>query len=482
MDDGSSSPTIVVLSSLGFVVRNYMMGGFMNTLRPHARVFLCSPLYNDEGFCGAMRERGAEVHPLESPDVDRAWQRARSWRHAAHVARVDNATWRMKHSTRHHDIGWSERIKNGMILGILRRTSGPRLLAWMDRCEGRHALKSPAALRYREWFFRLRPSLVFSPAPLMPDEWVPLQVARLMGIPTALAVLSWDNLSTKARLPLPCEAYLVWSPAMRDELQSAYPEISPDRIHVVGPPQFDYYFDPKYHMDREAFLTALGGDARRSLVVYAGVTPSLMPEEHEIVTQLARDIREGKIGHRPQLLIRLHPKDDAGRYGELIKAHPEVMIVAPGQHSRGEITRWQPNEEDIKSLVNTVSHSDVLIDVASTMTIDAALMDRPVVNVRYHFRPPETRPPWGVFIYDTTHYAPLITTGGFRMAHSPSELVEHVNRYLDDPSLDRDGRRRLAGLVCGTLDGRAGERSAETLLRLLPHTEPPATPKNPTGR
>jgi len=465
-------PTVVVISSVGFVVRNYLLGGFLDSLRQRVRVFVCSPLHGEETFQLMMRQRGAEVHSLENPKRNRAWRRCQMWRHDAHVAYMDNATWRMKHSARHHDIGWRERIINGGIHGVFRVISGPRLLGWMDRWETRRALGSPTAAHYREWFEDIRPSLVFSPAPLMRDEWIPLQAARAMGIRTALAVQSWDNLSSKARLPLPCDALLVWSPAMREEAQRLYPEIPAERIHIVGPPQFDYYYRPEYRMDRESFLKSLGGDPARPLVVYAGVTPGLMPEEHEIVAHLARDIREGRVKGRPQLLVRLHPKDDGNRYRELKKAFPEMMLTIPGRDSGASITHWHPDEEDIRSLVNTVRHADVLINVASTMTIDAALMDRPVVNIRYHFRPPEARPPWGVFIYDTAHYAPLMTTGGFRMAHSPSELVDHVNRYLDDPSLDRDGRRRLAGRVCGTLDGRAGERSAETLLRLLPRPRP----------
>jgi hypothetical protein len=39
--------------------------------------------------------------------------------------------------------------------------------------------------------------------------------------------------------------------------------------------------------------------------------------------------------------------------------------------------------------------------------------------------------------------------GAARFARSREQLAEYVNAYLDDPSLDRDGRRNLAALEVG---------------------------------
>jgi len=50
--------------------------------------------------------------------------------------------------------------------------------------------------------------------------------------------------------------------------------------------------------------------------------------------------------------------------------------------------------------------------------------------------------------------------GAVRVAGTPAQLVEAIGRYLDDPSLDREGRRRVALEQCGFLDGRAAERVA----------------------
>jgi hypothetical protein len=50
--------------------------------------------------------------------------------------------------------------------------------------------------------------------------------------------------------------------------------------------------------------------------------------------------------------------------------------------------------------------------------------------------------------------------GAVRVAEQPSELIEQVGRYLDDPALDREGRARVVLEQCQYLDGRAAERVA----------------------
>ena len=51
-------------------------------------------------------------------------------------------------------------------------------------------------------------------------------------------------------------------------------------------------------------------------------------------------------------------------------------------------------------------------------------------------------------------------------ACSPEELMAHVTSYLQDPGLEREGRRRLVDLWCQPFDGQAGSRLAAGLLVL----------------
>ncbi len=461
---------IVIAAGTGFVVRNYLLGKCLTKLQERHPVVALSPMADNPGFRQVMNERGVRVEPLPAPHVHKSWGRVRRWRGRLHAGWVDNETWALKYSAEKYlaakpDYSPTrfEAFYRDLAQWTAARLASPRTLTLIDRAEDHYALQTADAAQYRKLFGTLRPKLVFSPAPLISEEWLPIQVAREMGIPTVLSVLSWDNLSSKGRMPLPCSAFLVWSEHMRQELLAYYPDVRADQITITGPPQFDFYFDSAFQQTRAAFFASLGLDPGRPLIVYAGVTPGLMPDEPRVVEGLLAAIRSGAVPGNPQLHLRLHPKDGGERYQELRSRWPEVTFTIPGQRSGGQLKNWAPDNEDLRLLVNTVRHGDVHINVASTMTVDAAIMGRPVVNVRFDFRPPTAPRSWGLCIYDQTHYRPLLKTNGMRVAESPEELVQHVRTYLQNPTLDEAGRRKIVELVCGKVDGHSGERVATRL-------------------
>src|SRR5207249_2727271 len=141
-------------------------------------------------------------------------------------------------------------------------------------------------------------------------------------------------------------------------------------------------------------------------------------------------------------------------YPELIYAPPAWMQTDPGDWSRSV-----PLPEDIQFLANLTHHADLNVNLASTMTLDFAIHDKPVVNIAFNVVSP---PPQGIRLWEFMnlfeHYRPVIELRAARAARSPEELAQHVNAYLEDPVLDREGRRQFVELeVSGPL-GRASER------------------------
>src|SRR5690606_8761137 len=107
---------------------------------------------------------------------------------------------------------------------------------------------------------------------------------------------------------------------------------------------------------------------------------------------------------------------------------------------------------------------DLNINLASTMTLDFAIHDKPVVNVAFDVADP---PPFGVplweYFYRFEHYRPVVELGAARFARSPEELAEHVNAYLQDSALDHEARRRLVELQVGIPIGQSSRRIVQVL-------------------
>jgi hypothetical protein len=64
---------------------------------------------------------------------------------------------------------------------------------------------------------------------------------------------------------------------------------------------------------------------------------------------------------------------------------------------------------------------------------------------------------------DFTHIKKMLALGGVPVARSFADLEAHINAYLREPHLDRDGRAYTAAQECGPQDGCAATRVATTL-------------------
>jgi hypothetical protein len=347
-----------------------------------------------------------------------------------------------------------------------RLSASPSGIQRLERAYYRSIEGTDEVKRYRKVFEETKPEMVLSGNHRLPDATAPVLAARSLGIPTVAFVASWDNLTSKGRISAPFDHYLVWSLNMKAELLRFHPHVSAGQVHVVGTPQFDSYGDPGSLWGREEFFRRVNASPDRPLICYSGGDEGTCPEDHKHLRILLDLIRSGAIRHRPQLLLRPSPADSGKRYEQLRKDFPELIYAPPVWHhpKSGEWSGFIPLPEDVQFLANLTAYSDLNVNIASTMTLDFGLHDKPVVNIVYDLsEPPPLRVPlWNLF-YSWEHYQPVVKLGAARFAHSPGELALHINSYLDTPAADRDGRRKLSELQVGVPVGESSQRILEVL-------------------
>lgn len=336
----------------------------------------------------------------------------------------------------------------------------------MDRLHCRTVARLPETAHYLDLFSELRPSVLFCshqrPTSVLPA----VLAARALGIPTATFIFSWDNLSSKGRIAAPFDHFLVWSKHMREELKHYYPNVRSEKIHVVGTPQFDPYGDPGLLWSREEFCRRTALDPKRPIICFSGGDAGTAPEDPKHVEVLMGLVRSGRIRGNPQVILRPVPVDDGSRYERVCQRYPELKRIQPQWvHTQpGDWARVIPLVEDVQFLANLTHHSDVNVNLGSTMTLDFGIHDRPVVNVAFDCAEP---PIFGMPVYDYyycyEHLQPVIEFGASRIARSVRDLAEYVNAYLDDPALDRAGRRRLVELQVDAPLGQSSRRIVDAL-------------------
>jgi hypothetical protein len=459
----------VVLLPDGIGVRNFVLGPLVNLLEELGEVTVLHGIGDD-----LVDSLGRQV----SPQV--CWQAMVPFREPIPV-RVLRTTlgysqmwWadtRAMRFLRQRQIPgtWRSRVLHqvGRACGrLLATASGIRLL---NHLQCHSARRCPEVDHYRELFERLEPSVLFCshqrPLHVLP----PVLAALDLGIPTATFIFSWDNLTSKGRIAAPFEHFLVWSKLMREELLQYYPDVPEQRVHVVGTPQFDAYADRELLWPRDELLGRLGLDPERPMICYSGGDTRTCPEDPQHLQILLELIASGEIRGRPQVVLRPTPVDEGSRYRPVREAFPELVVAQP-QWVHSETGDWSnviPLPEDVQLLANLTAHADINVNMASTMTLDFAIHDTPVVNIAFDVADP---PPFGTpiweFFYRFEHYRPVVELGAARFARSRDELAEQINAYLADPSLDRQARRALVELEVGTPIGSASQRIVQTLGRI----------------
>ena len=319
-----------------------------------------------------------------------------------------------------------------------------------------------------------RPDLILSTNPFNLHEICMCTLARRNGVPTMGAIVSWDNLCYKGHLWSEHDAYIVWGPSMEADLRRHLPALTAEQIITTGSPQFDFHKRKDLEWSREEFFQKVGGDPRRPMIVHAANTECHFPDEPAVVAGLWKSIREGAVRGNPQLLIRLHPLDTTSRFEAAKQQCPDLLIQRSISSTNNHRMWFTPDLDDLALLSNTLRHSDVTVNFASSMTLDAAILDRPVVNVAFSTSPGERRCRRIPYGHLSAHYRRVAESGAVKIAYSMEELVRWINRYLADPSHEREERRALVDSICGPVDGGSIRRIADALSLRMGVSLPPA--------
>lgn len=331
---------------------------------------------------------------------------------------------------------------------------------WHGRVEA--FLKTGEA--YREFFDRYRPRLVITPTPgYDPLDLPMLRQARKMKVRTLTAVNSWDNLQTKGPIPSPPDYLALWNEMMVDEA-SALHHYPRNRCYIVGVPHYDEYRDPSIFTDRATFCKKAGLDPARKIVAFTTAPASSLSDHTFILELLLKGRENGKLGADVQILTRFHPAEDWSVYDKY-RGATGVVFETPGRFL--DPIGYFPSRGDLHHLANTVRHADVVVNMASTITIEAAMLDTPIVNLGFSLSEPERFRQNIIRDHWDRHYRHILECDAIYMAESAEDLFRYVNRALENPEDKRDNRRRLAERLTFSTDGRSSERLKDCVCDLL---------------
>lgn len=470
MHNNNQKPHIVLVIARGEAVRNFLFSDTLTELSKHARITLLSVVDHGE-VIEHVRPYVEKILPLQSYRENSLVSFFRDVVHTAHYQ------WIWTENVKYYWEQHNHRVKGDVYVAI-------KLFAW--RILGRPLANRPMLRlatrleRWMSWYFRptkhfdnlfreLNPDLVFNCSHIHgPQADLPMCVAAKMGIPTAVFVFSWDNLTSRSRIFPPYDHYLMWNEGMRQQLLEMYrSDIQPDQVHVTGTSQFDFHFDPKFFWDREKLCAEIGLDPARPYILYTTGRSIDFPEEHRIVAEVINYLKEIDLILKPQLVVRTYAKGTGEGMLALADEHidnPDV-IFPPILWDK----QWlMPLHDDLYVYTNLLLHTALGINAASTVSLELMMLDKPVINLG--FEPPGANLPyWTRFSrhveYD--HYHPVAQSGGVMVARSVDDLRKMIKEGLANPQAQSEARRSFICRMFGdTLDGKSGKRIAQGLIEL----------------
>lgn len=470
----TDSRPLLLLAETGLQIRNLLLGPFTEAvLRERRMVAAVPPLAMDE--LRARLPGAVALVPYITQPLPTTWWRS-----------VDTYMYRFRESEKptasmalqtrlFEPFASAKRRRAARVLRTVgRAASRAHAMGAIERAYLERVSRRPTATAWQQLLAEHRPAAVVSTMlthSLMNrcgNDLVAVTAAHRAGIPVGALVQSWDNLSSKtAVLPSWVDRYWAWSEYMRAELLALSPRVHPESVEVVGSPHFDAHADQSLIEPRSSYCARHGLEVDRPIVLIGTGTAKLLPGEPDAVRGIVERLAQAV--PNVQLMLRLHPKDNAARWeaalGWLADRHVSVERTAPPIHmdEGGFVEPAVFYREQLSAL----RHAAVVINTASTLTVDAALLDTPVVCIGFDLVVDPRFPEGRSLTYSrSTHFGALVETGGVPVARTVDELVATVIRYLDDPSVDRSGRQAIVALITATTDGSAGERLATAALDL----------------
>lgn len=458
-------PRIAMLAPLGWCVRDWLSSDFFQVLSLKSEIIIFSPqaeILRKHFKLPRVSFKQMEVRPLVGIRHNLAaffqlvhYYKIQTYIHANMLSRLGYG-W-----------PWASRLRIEVIKGSIRYIFKRFPIQWFEWARRAFLGLMRESRRLERLLRDLNVKLVFSTMPLIAHYELPaLWAAQRLGVPTACILTSWDNLSSKGRLPINFSHYMVWSQFMRDDLLAHYPDIPSRAITVVGAPQFDLYRKKDLLRDREGFIRSIGGDPSKKLILWSSASLNQMPNEPKVFEQFCEAVRSGKLIGQTQILLRPHPIGGGARFAEVYKRYPEILFTETNYTDPRYLIHWMPTLGDLELLVNSIVHCNVNINHASTMTLDCCVLDRPVVNIAFDIEKDSDIERYVRNCYFYEHYRSVLELGAVRMAYSLDQLITQVNEYLKDSTLDQEGRMKLLKLQCGEVDGKAAQRAAECLLAI----------------
>jgi hypothetical protein len=243
-----------------------------------------------------------------------------------------------------------------------------------------------------------------------------LKSANKLGIPCAVGVASWDNLTGKGLIRVVPDRVYVWNATQVEEAVEQH-GVPRERVVATGAAKFDEWFERSPSCDSAAFTKRVGLDPGHPYVLYVCSSPFIAPDEVAFVrTWLARLRADARTLLRDAgVLVRPHPQNAAQWAGVELGEFRNAVVWPPAGA--------QPDAGEARAdFFDSLAHSAAVVGINTSALLEAAVVGKVVLVPS----PPE----FAGTQEGTLHFRYLLAeNGGF--VHVGGTLDRHLDQLAD---------------------------------------------------
>ena len=287
---------------------------------------------------------------------------------------------------------------------------------------------TPADSKIREKIRKYQPdAVVVSPANMRHSsaDTEYLKAAKSLGIPAAVSVMSWDNLTVRGVIPVVPDVLLAWNAVQQKEAMEHH-SIPKNKICIIGSPLFDFWFKEfKPSVSREEFCRVHGLRAGNPYILYLGSSRNIAKNEVWLIKDLRKALDDSADQRLKsvQIAVRPHPSN----YSIYEDVEVNGIIVVP---KKGML----PATADARQFFyDSLYYSIGTVGVNTSGMIDALIIDKPGIAIMTdEYR--ETQ-------LEAVHFQQFLKEDCLEVAKSPEHFCELVENFLEGRDIKMEQRR-----------------------------------------
>ena len=248
-----------------------------------------------------------------------------------------------------------------------------------------------------------------------------VKAARSLGIPTCLAVASWDNLTNKGLVQVHPDRVLVWNDIQVNEAVRMH-RLRRDSLVKTGAQLFDDWFSREPSTDKAGFCARVGGlDPAQPILLYLCSSTFICKDEVGFVKQWLNALRASgdETLANANVIVRSHPSHFAQWQGVDLSAFGRVRVWPDGNGVPVDAERK-------RDYFDSLHFADAVVGINTSGFIEAGIVGRRTLTLR---TPQFARTQDG-----TLHFHYLTEGGLLDVAESFQAHIVQLRETLADPT------------------------------------------------